>query len=38
MGAVGCRAWNGIYLADDMDRWLALVNPAMNLHLPHLVS
>jgi hypothetical protein len=31
---VGCKAWNGIYLTEDTDRWLALVNAAMNLHLP----
>jgi len=31
---VGYRAWNGIYLAEDMDRWLALVNATMNFYLP----
>jgi len=31
---VGCRAWNGIYLDEDMDRWLAPVYAAINLHLP----
>jgi len=31
---VGCRVMDWIKLAEDRDRWRALVNAAMNLRVP----
>jgi hypothetical protein len=31
---VGCEGMNGIDVAQDGDRWLALVNAVMNLRVP----
>jgi hypothetical protein len=31
---VGCRAMDWILLAQDIDRWRALVNAVMNLRVP----
>jgi hypothetical protein len=31
---VGCGGMDQIYLAEDRDRWQALVNAAMNLRVP----
>jgi len=31
---VGCRGMDWIQLAQDRDRWRALVNAVMNLHIP----
>jgi hypothetical protein len=32
---VACRGMDWIKLAQDMDRWWALVNAVMNLRVPH---